>query len=49
MTTIKPAHPQKFAYYHPIIVCYADLDPQQHVKIRGLSYVPGISKNGLLQ
>ena len=31
MTTIKPAHPQKFAYYHPIIVRYADLDPQQHV------------------
>ena len=31
MTTIKPAHPQKFAFYHPIIVRYADLDPQQHV------------------
>ena len=31
MTTIKPAHPQQFVFYHPIIVRYADLDPQQHV------------------
>lgn len=31
MTSIKPAHPKKFVYYHPIIVRYADLDPQQHV------------------
>ena len=31
MTTIKLAHPQQFVFYHPIIVRYADLDPQQHV------------------
>ena len=31
MTSIKPAYPDRFAHTHPIIVRYADLDPQQHV------------------
>jgi len=31
MTSLTPAYPKKFNYYHPIQVRYADLDTLQHV------------------
>ena len=40
MTSIIPAHPNNFNYYHPIQVRYADLDTLQHVNnVAFLEYV----------
>ncbi len=40
MTTLTPAYPKQFTFYHPIAVRYADLDPQRHVNnIAVLEYV----------
>jgi YbgC/YbaW family acyl-CoA thioester hydrolase len=40
MTSIPPSYPQKFNFYAPISVRYADLDPQRHVNnIAVLEYV----------
>jgi len=40
VTTIPPSYPEKFSFYAPISVRYADLDPQRHVNnIAVLEYV----------
>ena len=40
MTSIPPSYPEKFSFYAPISVRYADLDPQRHVNnIAVLEYV----------
>ena len=40
MTSINPAYPKNFNYYHPIQVRYADLDTLQHVNnVSILAYV----------
>ena len=40
MTSIPPSYPEKFTFYHPIAVRYADLDTHRHVNnISVLEYV----------
>ncbi|HOA22236.1 MAG TPA: thioesterase family protein [Anaerolineaceae bacterium] len=40
MTTLTPAYPKQFTFYHPIAVRYADLDTHRHVNnISLLEYV----------
>ncbi len=40
MTTLTPAYPEQFRFYHPIAVRFADLDTHRHVNnIKILEYV----------